>query len=457
MIFGLEIYQVLLIAFILAAGLTTLGTGKDGIRNGFLFFIVSLSLGYRSVYLTDAITLHPAELLIWFLFFLYIFLRRRFEVANRPVWLPGWLKLLVPFWLLAWITGLAANRSWEWMLQESKNFLVLVPLFVVGQHILAERRNWPPVLLTFFLTGAWIGGLGLLEYYFPGVLGSIPGFAADPVARATLEGFSRATFSFYGSPVATFLLAVSLPLVNALWEFFPNRRQRLLLVLAAATQVAGIYIGGYRSIWIVMIFEIFLWVILRLGLVPGLLALGISVPLSAALFPQVAEERLMTLLLAAEGVAVESSAAKRIARGEEAWTSTLANPLGSGWSGSGWVHNDFLQISVGQGILPALILVIAWLRNNILLLTGIFRQRKQKQSSRLAEALLIALAASGAVMVFQGTTWLVFTAIPMWFAWMLADAWLRESPSFVNAGETEANPDAKPEELQPWGKVPGQP
>ncbi len=241
--------------------------------------------------------------------------------------------------------------------------------------------------------------------------------------------------------------------MNALWEFYPDKRQRLLLVLAAAAQVGGIYIGGYRSIWIVMIFEIFLWVILRLGLVPGFLALGISVPLTAALFPQVAEERLMTLLLAAEGVSVESSAAKRIARGEEAWASTLARPLGSGWSSSGWVHNDFLQISVGQGILTALILVIAWLRNNILLLTSIFRLRKQKSSSRLAEALLIVLAASGAVMVFQGTTWLVFTALPMWFAWMLADVWLRESPSFEPAVEVES----ESVELPPWGKIPGQP
>jgi hypothetical protein len=327
---------------------------------------------------------------------------------------------------------------------------VAIPLFLVGHHILSEHRNWPPVLLAFFLTGAWIGGVGLLEYTFPGFIGSIPGFAADPVARATLEGFQRATFSFYGSPVAVFLLAVSLPLVNALWEFYPEHQKRLLLVLAAAAQAAAIYIGGYRSIWIVIIGEIFLWTILRLGLIPGLLALGITVPLTAVLFPRVAEERLLTLLLAAEGVTVESSAAKRIARTEEAWASTLANPLGSGWSGSGWVHNDFLQISVGQGLLAALVLVIAWLRNSILLLRQVFDDRRRKLSSRLPETLLIALVASGVVMVFQGTTWLVFTALPMWFAWMLADVWLREAPRFEPVNEIQDETKESPE----WNQAP---
>ncbi len=453
MLFGLEIYQILLIGFILVAVLTSLASGRDGIRNGFLFFIASLSLGYRSIYLTDAITIHPSELLIWFLFFLYIFLRRRFEGETQALWLPAWIKILIPFWLLAWLLGLINNRSWEWMLQESKNFFVAIPLFLIGHHILSERRNWPPVLLAFFLTGAWIGGVGLLEYTFPGFIGSIPGFAADPVARATLEGFQRATFSFYGSPVAVFLLAVSLPLVNALWEFYPDRQKRLFLVLAASAQAAAIYIGGYRSIWIVIIGEIFLWTILRLGVVPGLFALGITVPLTAILFPRVAEERLLTLLLAAEGVTVESSAAKRIARTEEAWASTLANPLGSGWSGSGWVHNDFLQISVGQGILAALVLTIAWLRNSILLLRQVFDYRRRKLSSRLPETLLIALVASGAVMVFQGTTWLVFTALPMWFAWMLADVWLHEALRLEPASESLE----KKEDRSEWLQAPARP
>jgi hypothetical protein len=377
-------------------------------------------------------------------------LRRRFEGETQALWLPAWMKILIPFWLLAWLLGLINNRSWEWMLQESKNFFVAIPLFLIGHHILSERRNWPPVLLAFFLTGAWIGGVGLMEYIFPGFIGSIPGFAADPASRATLEGFSRATFSFYGSPVATFLLAVSVPLVNTLWESYPKRQQRLLLALAAAVQIAGIYIGGYRSVWIVILGEIFLWTILRLGLIPGLLALGITVPLTAVLFPRVAEERLLTLLLAAEGVTVESSAAKRIARTEEAWASTLANPLGSGWSGSGWVHNDFLQISVGQGLLAALVLVIAWLRNSILLLRQVFDYRRRKLSSRLPETLLIALVASGVVMVFQGTTWLVFTALPMWFAWMLADVWLREAPRFEPVNEIQDETKESPE----WNQAP---
>jgi hypothetical protein len=411
--------------------------GANGLKIGLIIFIFTLGLGYRSIYITSRLTLHPSELLIWGLFVILLLQHRYLPPGAQPFRLPLWVKLLIPFWILAWITGSATNRSWMPMLQEMKNFLVLLPLFFVSQAVLAERKNWRPVIQAFFLVGVWIAGMGVLEYFYPGLISSIPGFSTNPYAKATVEGFRRATFSFYGSAVASFFLMVSMPMAHVLWDWHSTNRAHFLILLGVFLQIGGVYISGFRSLWLLLILEIALWILLRFGFFVGLFSLTLLVPLSLWLAPIIAEERFSTLFKALEGGPTDSSALDRLVRAEVAWSRTLKRPWGSGWSSSGWVHNDFLQISMAQGIIPALIIVFAWFGTLFRLGQKIFNRRRLGGHHYLAESLFLALFAGGGVMVSQGTTWLVHLILPIWFIWVLADIWLGQSKAEPTLEESE--------------------
>jgi hypothetical protein len=425
---GSDIFQYFLFFILAVTVFFTLATGQNGLRIGFLVFIAFLGIGYRQVYLTSNLTLHPAELLIWGLFLLLLLQRNRFDPEKRSLWFPTWLKLMIPFWLLAVINGYATSQPIDEIVEEAKNFLILIPLFAVGQTVLADRDNWRPVILVFFLTGIWIAFMGLLEYILPGLTSRIPGFMASAQFYVSPEGFRRALFSFYGSPVAVFTLVLSIFLGSALWEWYPARRTRLLIIAGALVQFAGIYISGYRSIWLVTILALGIWALVRFGIFFGAFSLAVVLPVAAILVPLVAEERFLSLVAAIEGnpLGTDSSSIGRIARSEGAIAQTLQRPIGSGWASSGWVHNDLLQISAGQGLLAAILYAGAWLLQGLKLLSRIVSLRRMQQSTFLPEGLLIALLASGGVMFTQGVTWLAHLALPVWLVWMLAAVWLHQ-------------------------------
>jgi hypothetical protein len=435
---GFDLFQLLVIAVLLISVFVILAAGANGLKIGFLIFILLLGLGYRTISFGQT-SLHPAELLIWVLFLLLLLQRRRWFPQGAAFWAPRWVWILVPFWILAGILGFANNRTGLQMLQEAKNFIILFPMAIIAWTVLQERENWKAVALAFFITGVWIGGMGLLEYVFPGLVGVIPGFASNPDALVTLEGFRRATFSFYGAPVAVFTLALSVTMGHVLWDWtmasnLPQRRLALMLILAGAgIQFSGIYIGGYRSVWLVMIFTIALWAFYRFGSATGLVFSLFAFPLIASLVPLVAEERFISMFLALEGNPVDSSAQGRLLRAEEAWARTMEKPWGSGWAGSGWVHNDFLQISAGQGLLVALLVAGAWLNLNFQLVRHILVSRRAGNKARLPEALSLALFTAGGVMLAQGTTWLVQLAMPIWLAWVLASVWLYQHAEEADA------------------------
>jgi hypothetical protein len=125
---------------------------------------------------------------------------------------------------------------------------------------------------------------------------------------------------------------------------------------------------------------------------------------------------------------------------------TLQRPVGSGWSSSGWVHNDLLQISAGQGVLAAALYVGTWLYLGAGLLGRLLSLRRVQLSTYLPEGLLIALLASGGVMVTQGVTWLAHLALPIWLVWMLASVWLYQFQE-AYASQVEAR---KEEAFEAW-------
>jgi len=139
----------------LIVGLGALGAtiiifgGERGIRFGLMLWVLTLALGYRTIEWTQNIRIHPSEILIWLLF-VCIFAQRQLRSATRFS-LPWWLWLLVPFWVLAWWPLIAGDAQWDKMLNEFRDFLLLVPLIIVCSVVLERQSYWRHLLLAFFV------------------------------------------------------------------------------------------------------------------------------------------------------------------------------------------------------------------------------------------------------------------------------------------------------------------
>jgi len=183
--------------------------GERGIRFGLVLWVLSLGLGYRTVEWTPNLRIHPSEILIWLLF-ICILAQRKLRSALRFS-LPWWLWLLIPFWALAWWPLIGGDAPWDRMLNEFRDFLLLVPLMIVSSVVLKRQSYWRYLLLAFFIAGTWIALAGVVEYWFPGVQKLFPAFVTAAKAETTADGFIRAQFSFWGGSQATFICIVALP------------------------------------------------------------------------------------------------------------------------------------------------------------------------------------------------------------------------------------------------------
>jgi hypothetical protein len=62
-------YRELIVALAALIGGVVVFGGERGIRFGFVLWALTLALGYRTLQYTKDLTIHPAELLLWLLFF----------------------------------------------------------------------------------------------------------------------------------------------------------------------------------------------------------------------------------------------------------------------------------------------------------------------------------------------------------------------------------------------------
>ncbi len=423
--------DIQLIFFILVAigMLSVLTAGKRKLQVGFSLAVMLLSAGYRRAFVSRYIEIHPAEVVFWFLaVLLFVQPRQHKGQISNPYHLPKWLSVFMIFWLWGWVIAIFSNLQLDLIFNQFKPFLILPVIFWLTWKLLREPNGIYVFLRTFFIAGTLVAGTGLFEYYFPGLAGRIPGFSASSFS-ADISGFMRARFSFYGSPTATFMLVITTPLGLALWHQAISPRQKFMLLTGIAIQMLGIYIGGYRSMWLAMGSEIILLVMLYRGVFVGLFGL---IPLAAVYqsLPSEALLRLSTLFLAAEGHAVDSSAINRLNRIDDALAMIQRNPFGSGWASSGWTHNDVLQIAVDLGVIAILIFIVAYL-------TVVFRLGKKALSLRKARthadfqvtlAILLGFIGSGFLYVSQGVTWQIFLVLPAWLIWALAEYWTAEPP-----------------------------
>lgn len=417
-------FQTFLYLVLGAAAAWVFVKGGSGTRDGFFFSIGTLALGYRTLHVTSHLSIHPAEVLLWATFLLMAVSRESSPSKGALPRLPGWVKVFWVFWLWGLLLGWEYERPWDVMFSEFKNFLVLVPLFLVARNVLADRRAWAATQWVFFGTGTLVGFLGVLEYAFPDLVEAIPGFAANPYASPELGGFERATFSFYGAPVATFMLVMTAPLAVSLWRSRPHPYLKPGILVAVFFQLAGIYVGGHRSMWLILMVQAAVWVLLYYGPAMSLLSLVPSF-LVYTYVPETATERFLTLVSALQGNVVDSSAENRWNMAAGAWNTALEFPWGLGWGGAGWPHNDYLQVAVNMGMVAG-----AWfLVTSVVTLYRLWRMqgfRTKKDPDPLALALLLAFIGALGILASQGVQRLAQLVMPVWVVWVLVEIWFEQ-------------------------------
>jgi hypothetical protein len=421
-------YREVIVTLVGVAGLIVLAAGDQGLKVGLVFLVVTFGLGYRTLHLTPSLSVHPSEFVLWGLLVLPLVQPENWRRGKKRIWLPFWLVLFIPFWIWAWFQGLAAGFRWDEMFNEFRNFVLLVPLFIVAEMVLTNRTNWRHILLTFFCIGTWIAGMGVLEYLFPGVKSVFSAFITAPEPHESPEGFARAIFSFWGSPAATFILVLSAPMATILWHWWPIPWQRGLIFLALVFQVCGIYIGGYRSMWMVFTVQLLVFAILYRKVVVAAVSLLFPI-LGTLMLPTSAQERALSgvYLVTGSPQHTDTSGIKRWGRMTTAFADTLNQPMGHGWAASGWVHNDFIQVAANLGVLAGLLFAGAFLFTLCRILRRVLVPCVE-DDLQLGLALLISFIGAGALLGLEGVEVLTQLVLPVWFVWVLVEIWLRQKP-----------------------------
>jgi hypothetical protein len=180
--------------------------------------------------------------------------------------------------------------------------------------------------------------------------------------------------------------------------------------------------------WMVFTTELIVFAILRRkALVAAVLLL---LPLLATwMLPTQAQERALSgvLLLTGNPQHNDTSGIKRWGRVSAAFAETLNQPLGQGWAASGWVHNDFVQVSANLGVLAGLLFVGAFLFTLCRLLSRVFVP-SDSDDHHLSLTLLLSFIAAGAILGMEGVEVLTQLVLPVWFVWVLVEVWLRQKP-----------------------------
>ena len=429
-------YQSILLLMIGLALFAVFISHKNTITTGMYLWILFFGLGYRTIYLTSRLQIHPLDVVLWGLLAIWLINRRfmvnpvkidEYQMTNTEFWIPSWLPLLIPFWVLAWLFGQLNSVALDRMLREFLTFLALYPIALISFRTLQVRSRWKNFILYIVLVGGYISLIGIVEYIFPSLRGIGGGVIADVDDAITLSGFRRASFAFWGSTAASFICLIALPFVLYLWQQYTRHWQRVLTVGVTVLMLVSIYIGGYRSLWLIMSVMFVLFISLRFHLVTGLLS-GAAIPFIIQLLPPIAVEWVQTLIFFQGGEAVlDSSQEVRRQRIADAWSTVLEQPWGTGWAETGWVHSDIFQMLANQGFIAAIIFFGAFALICYRLLLFLQQQNKESTEYYLTLSLLLSMVGVAGLFAVQGVQVLPQLAYPCWFIWILSEIWVYQN------------------------------
>ena len=420
--FGIS-YREVIGSLLVLAGFLTFAAGEKGLKIGFVFVILTFALGYRTMAVTPEMRVHPAELVLWGVLALPLFQRNRLRL-----WLPFWLILFMPFWLWGWWPLISGEGKWESMFLEFKNFVLLIPLYFLATSVLIERSSWRVVLLAFYLVGAWIAGMGILEYVFPGVKTLFPSFVSLALPIETGEGFQRARFSFWGSADAVYICVLALPIVPSVWEWWSTKWQRALNVVLLALMLWGVYISGHRNAWLMVTLQFLTFAVIKKRYFLGIAVLLVFFS-SYQVLPDAARARIYsgTELVSGQPLSSDSSGQKRWDRVSTSFSNTLTYPLGRGWTAAGWVHNDFLQVAENLGVMAGALFLGAYVFTLGQLWRCVRIASLLREQRTLGITLLLSFTSAGIILATDANLVLPQLILPLWFFWVIVEIWLRQT------------------------------
>lgn len=321
------------------------------------FWILTLAVGWRGLWLTQDLRFYAAEAIIW-LIFAFILVRLISQRAPLNLHFPKLLAVLViPFGILGLLTAYGHGTPWDTIWAEYKDYLMAIPTFAVTYWLITDLSRWKTAVRVFIITMALISVLGLIEYSTGASL-NIFGSTDVPVTTDTQLGFTRAMFSFWGHPsVAIFLVPALGFLFGALYVSNTGRREPHLWLLAEiAILSVAVYAAGHRGVWLAMGLLLLVFVVFDLKnrwtlLVPYAIGLPFFLP---SLY-----QNILPVLFGTDQY-YDTSILNRVLLNNYTLDLINHNPLqGIGWGSVGWVHNDFFQIAAAIGI-PALIVFVIW-------------------------------------------------------------------------------------------------
>lgn len=432
-------YVEVIIGALAIAGIIIMGKGHAGIRFGYFAWILTLALGYRTAQLGDILRLHPLVILITALFIMLLIHKLGEERSAIRIFIPRWLWVFIFFIGWGFFAAFARGLNMEYVLTIVMSIGVVVPIVILTYHVIITDGDWARAILFFYVVGTIIAGFGLLEFFVPGVRNVLPGFIAGGRTGIDQFGFARASFIFFGSPVASFICGLALPFILFLYPRATTATARLALLGAAGAMVFAIYIGGYRSLWLTLALVFLAVFALRrdFARLAVLLALFVVV---YAITPQAGRDRFGSLISAAEGNFVDSSAVNRANRIDGVIRTALNNPLGVGLSGSGWAHSDVLQITADTGWLGGIAFSL-WFLHSLYRLIRLFLQRR----APIDESLLASMFVVMSILIFQTVMVLPQLSAPVWLIWALVEVRLER----VRMAETVQTPQPAQQFLRP--------
>jgi hypothetical protein len=405
--------------------LIILAAGENNLRMGMAIWILLFAIGYRTVQVSTYFRLHPLVLLLYLLGALYL-TQRRIPEAERMAPNPHLqLALFIGlfFWVNGWLQGLLRGRRWDLMITEALNFLAFVPIFVLVRHVSEKPLGLRQLLQLFYNVAVFIALTGIFEYTFSD-------FARTALARVSrtdnivflegITGFERAGFVFWGSPAAAFICMLALPIALPYLAWAKGLAKGYVLISAFCLLV-GIYISGYRSLWMLSGVLVMVALLSRRNLVITVIGATLTA-FVISLIPEAGQERFAQALEVVQGISYDNSIRTREAWFNFALTTGLTYPTGIGWGGTGWSHSDLAQVMGNLGV-AAGVAFVTWY---LVTLWRVWRAQQRHLTDPLILALLCSFIGVGGLLLFQGVQVLPQLAMPCWFIWAVAHVYAKQ-------------------------------